>query len=220
MSVRGAYGTFADTLLQLSTVTSLTKMLSAASTLPDFTPALGHTYLPPTSKNPTPGSSFQNTQTSPVGTPIPTTSMTRPDAQETTSTKTSARSKVIDNDVQSSQLLATSFDLFLRYGNEYMDENPIVGEPGAFKLSKARDSGLAASTAATQPVSQPFKASTIAKKVPPLELKTDIPPEKERKGSGSAKSPTTPGAAKRKKERRKSRAAGVEEGGTPKGASP
>ncbi len=100
-----------------------------------------------------------------------------------------------------------------------MDENPLVGEPGSFKLSKARESGLPPS--APQSTSQPFKATVpVAKRVPPLELKTDIPPiETGRKASasagGSGKSPTTPGL-KRKKERRKSKAAGVDEGGTPK----
>lgn len=101
-----------------------------------------------------------------------------------------------------------------------MDENPLIGEPGSFKLSKTRESGLPPSS--QQPTSQPFKATVpVAKGVPPLDVKTDIPSsvERGRKGSASAsagaKSPTTPGV-KRKKERRKSKAAGVEEGGTPK----
>ena len=97
-----------------------------------------------------------------------------------------------------------------------MDENPLVGDPGSFKLSKARESGLPPSSQLPT-TSQPFKASLpAAKKVPPLDLKTDVPAvEPGRKGSASAKSPITPGM-KRKKERRKSKAAGGDEGGTPK----
>ena len=207
----------AKNLPQLSTVTSVTKMLSAAASLPDFTPAMGHTYFDPITKNSALGSSFQTTQTSEDDTPLPTVvaagGTPLPTTQETSTTKTSNTSSTIDP--QSSQILATSFDLFLRYGGEYMDENPLVGEPGSFKLSRARESGLAPSS--QQAASQPFKATVPAvKKVPPLDLKTDIAPtETGRKGSASAKSPTTPGL-KRKKERRKSKAAGVEEGGTPK----
>lgn len=104
-----------------------------------------------------------------------------------------------------------------------MDENPLVGEPGSFKLSKARESGLPPTTASQQQQSnnpQPFKATPLVKKGPPLEVKTDVavpPTEAGRKASASAgaKSPTTPGV-KRKKERRKSKAAGVDEGSTPK----
>lgn len=97
-----------------------------------------------------------------------------------------------------------------------MDENPLVGEPGSFKLSKARESGLPPSSQLPTTSHQPFKAA--AKKVmPPLDLKTDVPTGMEpgRKGSASAKSPVTPGM-KRKKERRKSRVGGGEEVGTPK----
>lgn len=122
------------------------------------------------------------------------------------------------------RLLAESWDLALRYGNEYMDENPIVGEPGSFKLSKA--------TAPTSSMSssesfQPFKEITQPKKVSAPAIKTDIPmePIEERSVSGPAKSPITPGTGKEKKGRRKSKAAGA--GGTaspkvetPKSATP
>ena len=42
------------------------------------------------------------------------------------------------------RLLEESFQLSMRYGDEYMDENPITGHPGAFNLTstgrKAKDS--------------------------------------------------------------------------------
>ena len=213
---------------QLSTVTSLTKMLSAASSLPDFTPALGHTYFPPSTQNSTPGSSLQPTQASESSNSLSAaaTNVSLPATQEPTSTtKSSQPSKPSPStDLQSSALLASSFDLLLQHGAEYMDENPLIGEPGSFKLSKAREPGVPASTTASQqPANQPLKANTTvaAKNATPLEVKTDVPSEAGtgRKGSGSAKSPTTPGIAKKKKERRKSKAVGgeEEEGGTPKG---
>lgn len=117
-------------------------------------------------------------------------------------------------------MLATSFDLLLRYGNEYMDENPTMGEPGNFKLSKSRDSGLSSSIPTTVSANQPFKASTTAKKVSPPQLKTDISPEPIKKANtGSAKSPITPGT-KDKKARRKSKAAGAGGVTTPRVSTP
>lgn len=40
---------------------------------------------------------------------------------------------------QDTRTLAESLHLFLRYEDEYMDENPLVGEPGSFIMSKAND---------------------------------------------------------------------------------
>lgn len=144
----------------------------------------------------------------------------RPDTQDTASTKASVGPKIsAQDDVQSTQLLETSYDLLLRYGNEYMDENPLVGEPGSFKLSKTKDSSLGAVSTA-QSFNQAFKAPATVKKPPPPQLQTDLPTDAAKKASaGSAKSPTTPGI-KKKKERRKSKAAGAEEVTTPKASTP
>lgn len=99
-----------------------------------------------------------------------------------------------------------------------MDENSIVGEPGNFKLSKTREFGLSSSTTSSQPSDHPFKA---AKPAAPPPVQTDIPIEPAKKTSpGTARSPTTPGTKKSKKERRKSKAAGGDEGATPKATTP
>ena len=106
-----------------------------------------------------------------------------------------------------------------------MDENPLVGEPGSFKLSKTRESGLGATSNTSQSASQPFKAAAVAvapvKKAPPPQLQTDLPadPGKKTGGLASAKSPTSP-SVKKKKERRKSRPAGSEDVTTPKMSTP
>jgi mediator of RNA polymerase II transcription subunit 6 len=41
---------------------------------------------------------------------------------------------------QDSRTLEEALILLTRYGNEYMDENPLVGEPGSFILSKSSES--------------------------------------------------------------------------------
>lgn len=216
---------------QLSAVTSLTKLLSAASSLPTFTPAIGYTYLPPASKNPTPGSSFQPTQSSKEGTPMPGASTPLPATQETsTSSKglSSSQSKS-DAGYQGAQMLADSYRLSIRYANEYMDENPIVGEPGSFRLTKSHDSTITSSmtTNKSSQSSQPSQslkvptqssAPTPAKDTPTPQLKTDELAAPVRKSTkGGEKSPTTPGVnlKKEKKERRKSKAAGAGDMTTP-----
>ena len=218
-------------MAQLSTVTSLTKVLSTASSLPSFTPSFGHTYLPPVSKNPTPGSSLQATQASKEGTPMPGGNTPLPATQETA---TSARSTKTTSDIglQGVHMLAYSYELSDRYANEYMDENPIVGEPGSFKLSKSHNTSFATSMSTSKTSSQAQEVSKNSSQVSdvatplksavptPPQLKTeDLPAPARKSTKGSEKSPTTPGT-KEKKSRRKSKAAGDRGVTTPKPTTP
>lgn len=193
-------------------------MVSIASTLLDFTPALGHTYLPLTQ---TPGTDLQASQSSRSGTPLQPTGTPKPQTQDSSSSKGTTASKLTAyEDIQGTQLLEASYELLLRYGNEYMDENPLIGEPGSFKLSKTRESGLGAVSAASKNGNQPFKATGTPKKALSHQIETNLPNDGTKKANaGSAKSPNTPGM-KRKKERRKSKAAGTDEVSTPKPSTP
>lgn len=198
----------------LATASSLTKLLSLASTLPTFTPALGHTYLPSTPKNPTSGASFQATQTSKVSTPIAGNSTPLSGTQATMSTKKdSLVRKAVDN--SDLQMLSDSYRLALSYGDEYMDENPIIGEPGSFKLAKSRS--LQLSTSATSSMSaikadsqQSLKVATpipMKAAVTP-QLKTeDLPAPVKKVNKGGDKSPTTP--LGKEKKRKKSKVPGA-----------
>lgn len=168
-----------------------------------FTPSTGHTYFPPTSKNPTLAASTQATQASKESTPMPMTQDT------SVSTKASLASKpVSDTNYQSLQLLAESYSLYQRYGKEYMDENPLVGEPGSFILSKSREPGI---------TNQSHSKTSVPSKLALLpEVKTTSITSPTKRGSkGGEKSPISPGA-KDKKGRRKSKAAGAGTTTTPK----
>jgi mediator of RNA polymerase II transcription subunit 6 len=87
----------------------------------------------------------------------------------------------------------------MRYGDEYMDENPITGHPGAFNLTntgrKARDN-LAVPTQ-KDGLQDPTKVGTslVGEKA------SDAPPT--RKGSKSDKTPKTPGIPKPKRKKSK-----------------
>ena len=123
-------------------------------------------------------------------------------------------------------MLAESYRLSRRYANEYMDENPIVGEPGSFRLTKSYDATLTTSMS-TNRSAQSFKAPTpavepaVAKEAPPL-LRTEDLGAAKKLGKGGEKSPITPGVKdkKDKKERRKSKAAGSGETTIPKATTP
>lgn len=113
---------------------------------------------------------------------------------------------------QETRLLAESFNLSLRYGNEYMDENPLTGEPGSFILSKSTNNPEANQAGSSQPKAAP--ASTTTSGPPTPKIDTSVA-GKGAKVAGGEKSPTTPGV-KGKKERRKSKGVVANTTTTPK----
>lgn len=122
-----------------------------------------------------------------------------PGTQDTASSAKSLLKQASDSENRSLQLLAESYTLALRYGNEYMDENPIVGEPGSFILSKSREPGAVNSQLQN-------KAPMSSKRPVAPEIKTsDVSSLTKKISKGAEKSPVSPGA-KDKKARRKSKA--------------
>lgn len=117
--------------------------------------------------------------------------------------------------VASTQALYESFAQFMRYGNEYMDENPLVGEPGKFVFSSskqhlqtqqeqaARKAEQAAAlklqtdlkrAVTPQEPSRPATPQLVSAKPPKAERKQGAaggPPKPKRRKS---RAPTTPGS--------------------------
>jgi len=113
---------------------ALNKLFATASTLPKFTPALGHRYFPPTIKTSAGSSDSQSVQQSTRdGTPS-VAGVSQPEVPKTTAASLTQRSSQPE-DVQT---LYESFNQFTRFRGEYMDENPLVGEPGAFVFSSSK----------------------------------------------------------------------------------
>jgi mediator of RNA polymerase II transcription subunit 6 len=176
----------------LSILTSLNKFMSTASSLPDFSPSLGHTYLPPPNASHLKGPESQLSQASKENTLLPDSLPTSKKALPASTSNTA---------YLNSRLLDETLNILLKYGDEYMDENPITGYPGEFHLSttgrKEREKLI---------MSLPGdRVMQIANKttVPPTTgPKTDTPAA--RKGSKGDKSPKAPGIPKPK--RRKSKA--------------
>lgn len=180
-------------------MTYLTKFLNTASTLPNFSPSRGYTYMSPAPTSLASAPSTQLTQQSKEISPVPDTQ------SQAKSTKSQPTSKALSaSDYQAARMMAESFALSVRYGNEYMDENPLVGEPGSFILSKSHEQAQTQSQSQSQPRTP--KASVPTTPRP----KITVPPTTAKKaGKGGEKSPTTPGAKDRSAKRRKSKGVGM-----------
>jgi mediator of RNA polymerase II transcription subunit 6 len=159
----------------------MNKFMSIAEKLSDFSPSLGHTYLPPNFNRRKTADSL-NGQHSKENTPMPD-SLNVPKKALTTSKNLHS-------------VMNESLGISERYDEEYMDDYPVTGQPGNFHLAtkgRVEANKLMVPPAVTRgPLTVPAK---------PAPLKTDIPPA--RKDSKSGKSPKTPGTAGIPKPKRK-----------------
>ena len=77
-----------------------------------------------------------------------------PDATQSSTAETQSTSKSglgvssTSSSYKDTRSLAEAFHLFTQYGEEYMDEHPLTGEPGSFILSRAGETDRAAGAAA------------------------------------------------------------------------
>jgi mediator of RNA polymerase II transcription subunit 6 len=150
---------------QLSAVTSLTKLLTVASPLPIFTPSYGHVYMPPGPKavdapQTTATTTSQSSQQSKELTPIPDSQGSAKTSLTTTSTTSNAK----DTSYQHTRNLMEAMNLLSRYGDEFMDETPLSGEPGSFILSKANESTTAARRVAKTTTTTNMHAPAVPRK--------------------------------------------------------
>lgn len=146
----------------------------------------------------------QTSQQSKENTPMPDAAP--PSTAETqTSSKTGLGISTTSSSYQDTRSLAEAFNLFARYGDEFMDENPLVGEPGSFIMSRVGGENDRATAKATSKVA-PGAAATGTPSVPPGRVSTpqvrvDTP------GKASDKSSSPPSSGENKGKRKKSRVA-------------
>ncbi|KKZ61293.1 hypothetical protein EMCG_04101 [[Emmonsia] crescens] len=228
----------------LSTVTSLTKALSIASPLPIFSASYGHTYMPPIPKSleaSRPGGQ-QSGQQSIANTPMPDISSQSkggsvPPATTTAqqpSTSTSSPTSPLTSSsttMQDSRSLAEAFNLLSRYGDEFMDDAPLLGEPGSFIIGRTSTEPLLVAMrqstnnkASKAPTPAPSAgvgggmskpgtpaaaaaAATAGTTAAPPTIKTDPATlgVVGKAGKGGEKSPTTPGGGRERVKRKKSK---------------
>jgi mediator of RNA polymerase II transcription subunit 6 len=160
-----------------------------------WSPASGHTYFPPsyeTTKTAGSAAASRAGSIAPGGVDMDTSqaSVTQPSEEQTTEF--------------SDAFFLQSLQLTNQYGNEYMDENPLQGEPGSFVFAstkqqvEARNKAAAAQAALAVPAKPDDSQSVVSSSVAPTPK--PLPTEaSSRKGSIASIPP------KAKKERRKSK---------------
>ncbi|TKA22678.1 hypothetical protein B0A50_07771 [Salinomyces thailandicus] len=144
----------------LSAATSLERYFEKVAALPSFSPTSGYSYLPQAQqKNSGTASVTASPARSREGSVAPGADMQTlrsrsgsliPDSQSDSGPKTSSAR------TQDARLLAQALQLSIQFGDEYTDENPMQGEPGAFKFTS--------STAAVKKRKADEEAATAAQK--------------------------------------------------------
>ncbi|KAF1965887.1 hypothetical protein BU23DRAFT_337327 [Bimuria novae-zelandiae CBS 107.79] len=154
----------------LSVSTNLQELMELSNEMSYFTPATGHTYLPPSFDlaKANMGSRAESRAGSRAGSPVPTdggASQTQPGTQAATT--------VDPYETFSDAFFLNSLNRTELYFEEYVDENPLQGEPGSFVLThswrntvsrreeekKRADETTAKQAAAAQAASQPTQLS-------------------------------------------------------------
>ena len=179
----------------------MNKLLSIAAPLPLFSASTGHTYIQQ-AHTVSDASQTALAQQSKENTPMPDNLPTAP-PQPTKSAPISNLTAYEDT-----QNFLDAMNLSRRFGNEYMDESLLVGEPGNFRTSKVKEvAALSRKMSASEgQLSVPANEKNPAISPPPP-IQTDIPhPGPKKSAKGGDRSPSTPGGREKPK-RRKSRPA-------------
>ncbi|KAL2419786.1 Mediator of RNA polymerase II transcription subunit 6 [Exophiala dermatitidis] len=179
----------------LNTVLSLDKVFSTPADLSYFSPAHGHTYHKPVQKSlaqSTSGPSQQSKESTPM-----------PPSQVSSSEKpTGGPVQPHEESGSEARTVWDALRMTLQYGKEYMDEMPLVGEPGHFRFSRQKDltAGHAKNLAAPSNVSTPGQ-SRAPSAVPPIATGPTSAPNGAKNGEKVAAAPEAPPKPKRRKSR-------------------
>ncbi|KEF60342.1 uncharacterized protein A1O9_01902 [Exophiala aquamarina CBS 119918] len=120
----------------LNTVSALDKVFTAPSGLSFFSVSHGHTYYKPVQKS-TKQALATTSQQSKEDTPLPGMQPSASDKAPTTTTASQTQAQ--DDFDNSARTLREALRMTLQYGKEYMDDVPLVGEPGNFRLNKTKE---------------------------------------------------------------------------------
>lgn len=126
----------------LSAMTSLTRFMEEAAPLTNYAPSTGHSWFPPVpASNLKLDASRAGELSREESVAVGSSSTLQPDTSLEASTQTSAMADVrpTAHDPRDSALLEESLRLTMAYGDEFMDENPLRGEPGNFVFTYTRD---------------------------------------------------------------------------------
>jgi mediator of RNA polymerase II transcription subunit 6 len=174
---------------------NLQRFNSTAASMPYFNPIQGYSYRPSSNLGSQRG--IESARHSRANSPLP-------GASQVSSQGFAAQSKPQESQAgQDERALLESLTLATRFGDEYVDENPLIGEPGSFVFSstqthlRAQQAAKAAQGAVKSlPNARSAANSTVSSPLPDLKLSTQI-----RKGTKTTEKTKTPVSAKRRRSR-------------------
>lgn len=102
---------------------AIARAASSAESIRKWRPSLGHVYQLPSNQPP----ARSKAQDSAAATPMPE------EASKASALPATASQK--DDEASLERLVEESLMVHMKYGGEYIDENPITGRPGEFHLS-------------------------------------------------------------------------------------
>lgn len=144
-------------------------------------------------------------QPSKENTPMPDMPSQTQSTETQTTSKTGLGISGSSSSYQDTRSLADAFNLFTRYGDEFMDENPLQGEPGSFILSRnggENDRAGGANKPTAKAVAAPASVNTpVPGRVSTPQVRVDTP------GKASDKSNSPPSSGENKAKRKKNRVA-------------
>ena len=125
-------------------MTSLSKFVDQASDLPVFTPAIGYSYYPPAIAKATTQASQLHSREGSVEPALQASQRSNSvdlgtRASSVLGAGTGVQASTTSLDPRDSMTLAQSLRLMEVYGDEFMDENPLKGEPGSFLYTHTKD---------------------------------------------------------------------------------
>ena len=181
----------------LSAMTSLSKFVEQAAPLPRFEPASGYTWVDASDV----ADPQQSSSASREGSVGPETSQTMSSFDSTSrSNNAGGMNGGPVYDPRDDMLLEQSLRLTLAYGDEYMDENPLRGEPGSFVFTHTKDH-LKAKQAQAEAAAAKAKEKEAAEKARAVPAAFSTKPKdsaQEKQGSGRRKSSKAEGKRRRK----------------------
>ena len=178
----------------LNAFTTMTEVAQTLDKLPKFTPSKGHYYF---DTKPKPKESDLGR----LGTPSRAGSVVGSPPRSSSVLPLGEKPK--PSEISDERTLIEAMGMTLKYRGEYMDNAPLVGEPGSFRINRAKD------TKETAPVAIPAsdstsKAEKLESPAPaPPAIDTNVPVVESKKSAKSTdKTPTTPGGGSKIKRRK------------------
>lgn len=141
-------------LTQLTVSTRLQQVADLSQEMSHWSPATGYSYLPPSYEAPKAAATASR-----IGSPTLAPADLDASQGPTAAQAVDAAAPTIES---SDALLMQSLNLLNRFGDEYMDENPLIGEPGAFVFTNTRNA-VDARNKASEQATQSSQASAVAK---------------------------------------------------------